>query len=456
MNCEQCRINFVGYIEGLLVEPGKGAIESHLATCPPCRAELQQISSLCDRLMAGREIAAQNDFEEAVMHRISHEDLRTRRDIKLWRIIMKKRITKFAAVAAITIAVLIGVNMLKGTPAWAIGQTVKALENIQTLVITGTDSWGSESIPFKFWLRFPEDKKDSLDLRFESEKQIIVVQGTKAWAYWTEENVVKVYDNVTTSNGMMRDIAFWYRITEHNPWITGKVLATLKLFTKDWQENYSKCEKTDRDCVFVTCSYKPLSSSFWFVCDLESKLVVEGKYWRNSDRQGPPVSHAVSFQYNEKIDDKVFDYKIPEGAKVINRKEQKEADTLFAHGERLFKEKETDQAINIFQEVYEKYPNLNVAESALMMIGICYERLGQYEKAIATYQKSVKEYEYLKGWTFSTYYYLGRSYVKNGQKDKAVNAFQNCLIIGESIGGDVDKFPLKDARQYIEKLKSHR
>jgi len=375
----------------------------------------------------------------------------------IWRIIMKSKITKLATAAAvIIIAVLIGVNMLEGTPAWAIGQTVKALENIKTLVITGTDFWDFESIPFKFWLKFPENKKDSLNLRFESEKQIIVVQGTKAWSYWTEENVVTVYDNVTTSDGMMRDLAFWYKIAEHNPWITGKVLAILKLYTDDWQENYSKCEKTGRDCVFVTCSYKPLSSSFWFVCDLESKLIVEGKYWRNSDRQGSPVCHAVSFQYNEEIDDDIFNFKIPEGAKVTNREEQKEADTLFAHGERLFEEKETEQAIKIFQEVYEKYPNFNVAESSLMMIGICYEQLGQYEKAIATYQKAIKEYEYLKGWTFSTYYYLGRTYVKNGQKDKALEAFQNCLIIGESIGGDDDKFPIKHARWYIEELKSHR
>ena len=367
---------------------------------------------------------------------------------------MKMRITKLAAAAVVVVAVLIGFNMLKGTPAWAIGQTVKALENIQTLVITGTDSWDSESIPFKFWLRFPENKEDLFEMRFESEKQIIVVQGTKAWSYWEEDNVVKVYDNVTTSKGMMRDLAFWHKIAEHNPWITGKVLATLKLFSNDWQEDYSKCEETDRDCVFVTCSYEPLSSSFWFVCDVESKLIVEGKYWRNTNHQGQPVCHAVSFKYNEEIDDEIFNFTIPEGAKVINRKEQKEADTLFAHGETLFQEKETNQAIEIFQEVYEKYPNLNVAESALMMIGICYDRLGQYEKAIATYQKSIKEYEYLKGWTFSTYYYLGRAYVKNGQKDKALKAFQTCIIIGEGIGVSADKFPLKHARQSIEKLKN--
>ena len=288
----------------------------------------------------------------------------------VWKIIMKGRIARFVAAAVTIIAVISGVNIFNGTPVWAIDQTVKALESIQTLVITGTDSWGSESVPFKFWLRFPENKEESLHFRFESEKQIVVVKGTKAWSYRAEDNVVKIYDNVTTSNGMMRDLTFWYKIAENNPWITGKMLATLKLFTEDWQEDYCKFEKTGRDCVFVTCSYKPLSISFWFVCDLESKFIVEGKYWRNANRQGVPESHAVSFKYNEKIDDDIFNFTIPEGAKLISKKEEKEADALFAHGETLLGKKENNQAIKIFQEVYEKYPNLNIAESSLMMIGL--------------------------------------------------------------------------------------
>lgn len=376
---------------------------------------------------------------------------------------MQSKMTKFAVAAVLLVTAIIGVNVFTATPVWAIDQTVKELKNVKTLIITGADYWDSESIPFKFWVRFPGNKKDSLELRFESEKQLIVVQGNKAWAYWSDENVVKVYDNVTTSDGMMRDLAFWYKIAEINPWVTGTVLGTLKLFADDWQEDYGTFEKTGRDCVFVTCSYKPLSSSFWFICDVDNKHIIEGKYWRNINRQGDPVCHAASFEYDEVIDDSIFEFKYPEGANVINRgheKEgdvinsghEKEADVLFGRGETLFQEKETDQAIKIFQEVYEKYPDLNVAESALMMIGICYDRLGQYEKAIATYQKSLKEYEHLRGWTPSTYYYLGRAYGKNGQKDKALEAFQNCIIIGESIGANTEKFPIKDSRQDIERL----
>lgn len=384
-------------------------------------------------------------------------------DIKpnTWRIIMNNRITKYAVAAMVMVAISIGLNTFTGTPAWAIDQTVKALEDMQTIVISGTDFWDPERMPFKLWVRFPENKKELIDLRFESEEQTIVVKGTKAWAYLEESNVVKIYDNIVPLNSMMRELAFWYQMTEHNSRIPSKVLSTLKLFSDDWQEDYRTYEKTGRDCVFVTCSYEPLSCSFWFVCDIESKLIVEGKYWKNTTRQGEPVFHAVSFKYNEELNDETFDFITPEGAEVlnreiVNRKEQAEAEALFERGEKLFEEKDIDQAIKIYQDVYEKYPNLNEAASALMMIGICYDHLEQYEKAISVYQKSVKEFEHLKGWTFSTYYYLGRAYEKNGQMDKALEAFQNCIVIGESIGGDADKFPLKDAYQEIEGLKSYR
>jgi len=366
------------------------------------------------------------------------------------RIIMKSKITKLATAAMIILIAVLGITLLDNaaTPAWAIEQTVEALENIETLVITGTDS--PESIPFKFWIKFTDTNSDSFDLRYETEKQIVVVRGTRAWAYRHYANTVKIYENVKDSEGMMRDLRFWYKIAQLTPWITGKVFAILKAFADDWQESYRRDEQTGQERVFVTCSYKPLSSSFWFVCDVDTKLIREGKYWRNTNRQGPPVCHAISFAYNEQISDEIFDFQIPEGAKVIDRKEQEEADALFERGEKLFHDKKQfAEAIKIYQQFYEKYPDLNMAESALMMIGICYGRLEQYDKAIEALEKAVHEYpEY----TFcATYFYLGNAYWQTGQKDRALEAFKNCLITGEGIR-DPKKFPLKNAREYIRKL----
>ena len=43
MNCQECKEHLVEYIEELLEDQQAGAIESHLADCPTCRAEAAQL-----------------------------------------------------------------------------------------------------------------------------------------------------------------------------------------------------------------------------------------------------------------------------------------------------------------------------------------------------------------------------------------------------------------------------
>jgi tetratricopeptide (TPR) repeat protein len=377
--------------------------------------------------------------------------------INIWRTIMKSRITKLATAAVIILAIAFSIVIINKTakPVWAIEQTVEALENIQTVVVSGVDNYNGESIPFKVWFRFLDRNSASFELRYASDKAIFVVKDTRAWAYWPNENTVKVYEDVKTSQEMMRNLQGVYQLAELNPWITARVFSMLKSLAGDWQEIYGKDEKTGRDCVFVTCSYKPLSMSFWLVCDVENKLIIEGKIWKNADRQGPPECHAISFAYNEEIPDNIFDFQIPQGAKVINADEERQARALFDSGEKLFQQKDYNEAIKIYQQVYENNPKLNVGEEALMMVGICFKRLGQSDKAIETYEKCVKEYPDLKGWIDATYFYLGRAYADTGHTDKALEAFKNCLIMGEGIR-QPDKFPLKDARENIKKLENQK
>ena len=67
-------------------------------------------------------------------------------------------------------------------------------------------------------------------------------------------------------------------------------------------------------------------------------------------------------------------------------------------------------------------------------------------------EQAIREYPYLKGWIDATWYYLGREYMDIGQKEKAVDAFENCLAAGEGVR-DPEKSPLKDAREAIAGVK---
>jgi tetratricopeptide (TPR) repeat protein len=87
-----------------------------------------------------------------------------------------------------------------------------------------------------------------------------------------------------------------------------------------------------------------------------------------------------------------------------------------------------------------------------MMIGLSHGRLGQHDKEIEAFQRAVREFPDLKGWIDATYFYLGCAYLDQGQKNKALEAFENCLKAGEGVR-DPEKFPIKDAKEAIARLK---
>ena len=293
------------------------------------------------------------------------------------RLIMKKPIIKYATVVIILITMGFSISIFSWltAPTWAFGQTVKAIKNSNNIIIQGTINSDSESMPFTFWTRFPEVNHKSFDTRFECEKEIVVTNGYKAWVYEKDENKVNYFEDIRTSDGMMRDLGFWYKLSEEYPWISGTILSSIKHITDDWDETYAIDEQTGRESVFVTCRFEKLSVSLWFVCDIETKLITKGKFWnwRQTDTQVIPKYNATSFSYNEKIDDGLFDFQIPDGATVNG---QNQADILFSKAEKLFhEEKKYSEALELYTYIYETYPDLNngtYGANALMMIGICY------------------------------------------------------------------------------------
>ncbi len=377
--------------------------------------------------------------------------------INIRNLIMKSKPTKLASAAVILMAVGLSITIFNWltTPAWAFGQTIKAIKDTNNVVIRGMINSDSISIPFTFWIRFSDENHKSFDTCFDCEAEKVVTNGYKAWVYKKDENKVNIFEDIRTSDGMMRDMGFWYKLSEEYPWISGQIFSSIKHIADDWDETYAIDEQTGRESVFVTCRFEKLSVSLWFVCDIETKLITKGKFWnwRQTNTQETPKYNATRFSYNEKIDDEIFNFQIPDGATVNG---QNQADILLSKAEKLFhEEKKYSEALELYKQVYEKYPKLNngtYGENALMMVGICYGWLGQQDKAIEVFLRDIKEYGYLEGWIEPTYYYLGCAYLDTGQKEKALEAFENCLKFGEG-NHNPDKFPLKNAREGIDKLK---
>jgi len=347
--------------------------------------------------------------------------------------IMRSRTTKLAATAVIIIAVLIGVNMLNSKPAWAIGQSVKALENIETAIVTGEFTDG---ITTKFTLRIKHDRDDWSSIRGfgESGEIIFIIRNKMCYEYWRGSREIYSY-NLEDTKGKGIASRLWYELMKNLPWIAPiapTMIEAAKVLASDWEEVYKKDEQTERDCVFVTGSYKPLSSSFQIVFDLETKLIVRAKYWANSSREGTPGLNIENIVYNKEIPDEIFDLKKYTEATVVDEEGMEKRLSLWREGVELDQKKQYAEAIKVYEQLYDQYPQFIKTPEALCLMAILYRDMGQYDKAIECFKKVPREYSAPRYAILDAYRLLGLCYMKIGQDTNALEAFKKCLeLIGE-------------------------
>ncbi len=438
MNCNEYKDKLFADVEGLLDDSDKEAIAAHLKVCPACRDEASGTEQLQGRLVADGAAYAESDLENAVFDRIVREQTfklrKTERAnylIGLWRNIMNTKVTKFAAAAVIIIAVL-GITFFDkfATPAWAIEQTTAAHANIKTIIVSGKSHHIVPLGNFNILLKRDADNWDSFLGRIESNDLVVVVDGDMRYDYILGCGEIYAKD-VEDFRGFGNGV--WNKIIKNAPWISPigpTMLRTTKLLSTDWQETYGKYgneEQTERDCVFVTGSYKPLSVSFWMIFDLESKLMVRAKYWTNLNRNGIPAVDIEKISYNEDIADEMFDPEKLAEAKVINKEEQAKRYALFNQAQHLAGKKQYRKAIEIFLQLYNEYPQSVQTPKALQFIGECYGILGQHEKAIEFFEKVLREYSAPKNAMADAYRLLGCSYMSIEQNNKALDNFEMCL-----------------------------
>jgi hypothetical protein len=150
MNCSDCKEILVEYIEGLLGQSQKQQVEEHLKGCPNCRAEVQKLTNLHERLVTNGKTLARDDFENNVMNKIIREQnvqlktaARANKALDIRRNIMKSPFVKITAAAVIIIAAVLLLNPFGSSVTFA--QVVKPILNARTIIfdmILGTDETG--------------------------------------------------------------------------------------------------------------------------------------------------------------------------------------------------------------------------------------------------------------------------------------------------------------------------
>jgi len=239
------------------------------------------------------------------------------RQIKVWRTIMKNRIAKLAAAAAIILIAVLGITLLNKstTPAWAIGDTAEAIDQFNAIYISGTIAKGDlaeedtvftedKRIPFEVWAQANEERTQSGNLRFETSGHVTVVNDMTTYTYDANTNTVHIQpDNQFIIS----------------PWFTGDFLIKLEQMSEDLDLLYGKDAASGRERVFVTLTYPPMSRSYWIEIDLETKLPVRGKQWHNPHRKGTPAFDLERIIYFEDLPDDLFELEISEDATIIEK-----------------------------------------------------------------------------------------------------------------------------------------
>ncbi len=230
------------------------------------------------------------------------------RQIKTWRIIMKSNITKLATAAAIIIIVVLGITVVDKsvTPAYAIEQTIEAMENMTTVHMF-CRNWDSDE--FEMWM----------ELNTESGFP------DYCYAYWPDYEVT----NISTPT-----VSYQYEKKMNRVLVNKGRLYHFDIRFDKMFEDLLNAAKENEDDVKIYRQVKPGSgeslivvvyegnkdTTWKFFIDPETKLPVR-MHCLKSNQPGMFVRDIDEVYFNEELPEGIFEFQIPEGATVTDMDE---------------------------------------------------------------------------------------------------------------------------------------
>jgi RNA polymerase sigma-70 factor (ECF subfamily) len=142
---------------------------------------------------------------------------------------------------------------------------------------------------------------------------------------------------------------------------------------------------------------------------------------------------------------------------ALSNAEREQKKDLLLRCDKLLNEKKHKEAIELLQELYDKYSSdWLYAEYALGGIGRCYWKLGQNDKAIECLEKAINDHSYLMGFSPTTYLFLGLAYADSGNKEKALESLEESVRLCQLENRDPESFTYKEAKRKVEELKTEK
>jgi len=285
------------------------------------------------------------------------------RQIKVWRTIMKSKITKLATAAVIVLVIALSVSILDSstTPAYAIEQTIEAFKNVQFMHIVRCDETGQ--VQDERWI---EIGPDGIQARYRQDTpgRIFVVDNREnIFIYHRDKNTVLLYGQDGQRYTWIWNPGEWFED------LAGEGSIPIEENVDYWGRKAHRVRwlKLNLDCYI----------------DPESKL--------------PIAFDGYDISYEEPPEE-IFDIPaIPEGVTFVDKRPGAEtveepswmnkdetAQSNFEEARQALAAGEYLKAVEFFKRVIEVQPRRNWA---WFWLGRAYYELGEYDLAIYNFSK---------------------------------------------------------------------
>jgi hypothetical protein len=224
---------------------------------------------------------------------------------QIFSLFLKRKSARYtlATTLGLVLLVVLALNHSTGS-AWAMGQTIEALKKYKALHIIGYATTSRGTVPFDAWAR--ADSTGNL-----------VETGLAQWTdttVWTRDNKTYTYDRVHNTVFFEPGITFGL-----NPWFGPRLLSQLARM-KDYKALEGVDPATGRKRVVATCSIEIPTGphSFLMEFDVQTRLLVSAKGWRNLNQEGPPNWYFEKIVYFEDLPDTAFSFQPPAATPVTD------------------------------------------------------------------------------------------------------------------------------------------
>jgi len=224
-----------------------------------------------------------------------------------WRSVMKTKLFRYAAAAVLMFAVIAAfATMLHqtGTPAYAVEQTIEAMRNITSLHAYTVDWDGSEGV---VWVQVNPETGYEEYYRAEQGNYLIVGTPQATYYYDKDKNTVRIRNEYVPASDIrvsrfMEDLVPW--VQQYN----GQI-AFDSQFDDDLRQDVILVH------VSIPSNEKFEEKEFVVKVNSQTKLPISMEGIKCGQGEGVKIVNQIEF--NIPIPEGVFEFTVPEGAKVV-------------------------------------------------------------------------------------------------------------------------------------------